>query len=125
VISTGDIFRLDSYPVIDLESGGSIDGIIAALNGLVDLAVSDTLAEGGTLIIPGHGRICDEADLVRYRDMVTIIRDRIRTLVGRGRTLDEIKAAQPTLDYDSRFGSTAGPWTTDLFIEAVYRSLGT
>ncbi|HEY5568535.1 MAG TPA: hypothetical protein VIM81_15015 [Gammaproteobacteria bacterium] len=125
VISTGDIFRLDSYPVIDLESGGSIDGIIAALNGLVDLAVSDTLAEGGTLIIPGHGRICDEADLVRYRDMVTIIRDRIRTLVGRGRTLDEIKAARPTLDYDSRFGSTAGPWTTDLFIEAVYRSLGT
>ena len=125
VISTGDIFRLDSYPVIDLESGGSIDGIIAALNGLVDLAVSDTLAEGGTLIIPGHGRICDEADLVRYRDMVTIIRDRIRTLVGRRRTLDEIKAARPTLDYDSRFGSTAGPWTTDLFIEAVYRSLGT
>jgi glyoxylase-like metal-dependent hydrolase (beta-lactamase superfamily II) len=125
VISTGDIFRLDSYPVIDLESGGSIDGVIDALNGLVDLAVSDTLAEGGTLIIPGHGRICDEADLVRYRDMLTIIRDRIRTLAGRGRTLAEIKAARPTLDYDSRFGSSTGPWTTDLFIEAVYRSLGT
>src|SRR3970282_663780 len=101
VISTGDIFRLDGYPVIDLENGGSIDGVLAALNGLVDLAVSDVLSEGGTLLIPGHGRICDEADLVRYRDMLTIVRDRIRTLVGRGRTLDESKARRPTLDSSS------------------------
>jgi glyoxylase-like metal-dependent hydrolase (beta-lactamase superfamily II) len=125
VISTGDVFRLDSYPVVDLANGGSIDGLLASLNRLVDLAVSDLLGEGGTLIIPGHGRLSDEGDLVRYRDMVTIIRDRIKALVESGQTLEQVRAAQPTLDYDSRFGSDSGPWTTDMFIEAVYRSLAT
>jgi cyclase len=125
VISTGDVFRLDSFPFFDLESGGSINGVLDSLNRLVDLAVSDTLAEGGTLIVPGHGRLCDEADLVRYRDMVTIIRDRIQAGISRGQTLEQIKAARPALDYESRFGSTSGPWTTEMFIEAVYRSLAT
>ena len=106
VISTGDVFRLDGYPVIDLENGGTIDGVLASLNGLIDLAVSEVLAEGGTRIVPGHGRICDEADLVRYRDMLTIIRDRVKALVDRGQTLQQVKAARPTLDYDSRFGKT-------------------
>jgi cyclase len=123
VISTGDVFRLDSYPVIDLEHGGSIEGVIDSLNRLVELAVSDTLAEGGTLLIPGHGRICDEADLVRYRDMVTIVRDRIRALIERGMTLEQIKAQRPTLDYDSRYGR--GSWSGDDFIEAVFRSSST
>jgi glyoxylase-like metal-dependent hydrolase (beta-lactamase superfamily II) len=125
VISTGDVLRLDGYPRIDLEHGGSIDGVLAALNGIIDLAVSDTLAEGGTLIVPGHGRICDEADVVRYRDMLTIIRDRVKALLDRGRTLEQVKAARPSLDYDSRYGAATGEWTTDDFIEAVYRSLGT
>jgi glyoxylase-like metal-dependent hydrolase (beta-lactamase superfamily II) len=124
VIVTGDMFRLDSYPVIDLANGGSIQGVLDALNSFVDLAVSDTLGEGGTMLIPGHGRICDEADLVRYRDMLTIIRDRIAALKERGRSLGEIKAAKPTLDYDSRYGANP-EWTGEDFIEAVYASLGT
>jgi cyclase len=124
VIATGDLFRLDGYPVIDLANGGSIRGVLDALNSFVDLAVSDTLSEGGTLLIPGHGRICDEADLVRYRDMLTIIRDRIAALKERGQTLAQVKAAKPTLDYDSRFGRNP-EWTGDDFIEAVYASLGT
>jgi glyoxylase-like metal-dependent hydrolase (beta-lactamase superfamily II) len=124
VIVTGDVFRLDRYPYIDLANGGSIQGVLDSLNSFIDLAVSDTLAEGGTRVIPGHGRICDEADLVRYRDMLTIIRDRIAALEERGQTLAQIKAAKPTLDYDSRFGASPG-WTGDDFIEAVYASLGT
>jgi glyoxylase-like metal-dependent hydrolase (beta-lactamase superfamily II) len=123
VISTGDIFRMDSYPFIDLENGGSIDGVLDSLNFFIELAVSDTLAEGGTLIVPGHGRVCDEGDLVRYRDMVTIIRDRIKAMVAAGKTLQQVKASRPTLDSASRWGATSGPWTTDMFIEAVYNSL--
>jgi hypothetical protein len=75
------------------------------------------------MVIPGHGRICDEADVVEYRDMVTIIRDRIQDMIRKGMTLDQVKAARPTLEYDPRYGSDAGSWTTDMFIEAVYRSL--
>ena len=125
VISTGDVLRLDTYPHIDLANGGSIDGVLASLNGIIDLAVSKVLAEGGTMIVPGHGRVCDEADVVRYRDMVTIIRDRVKALVDRGQTLQQVKAARPSLDYDSRYGGAGGSWTTDDFIEAVYRSLTT
>lgn len=122
VIATGDVFRLDSWPYIDLENGGSIEGILDSLNDLVDLAVSDTLAEGGTLIVPGRGRICDEGDLVRYRDMVTVIRDRIRALMERGLSLDEIKAAEPAFEYESRYGQR-NDWTAEMFVEAIYRSL--
>jgi cyclase len=122
VIATGDLFRVDRYPFIDVEHGGSIDGIIDALNALVDLAVSDTLAEGGTLLVPGRGRVCDEGDLVRYRDMVTMIRDRVKALLERGQTLQQIKAAKPTLDFESRYGRDPD-WNGDDFIEAVYRSL--
>jgi len=125
VISAGDIFRLDSYPVIDLDNGGSIAGILAGLNALVDLAVSDTLAEGGTMIIPGHGRICDEGDLVRYRDMVTIIRDRIQALITEDYSLAEVLEARVTLAYDSRYGTRNPDWDTAMFVEAVYRSLTT
>ena len=123
VIVTGDIFRLDQYPKIDLQHGGSIHGVLDSLNFFVDVAVSDTLSEGGTLLIPGHGRICDEGDLVRYRDMVTIIRDRIARLKELGKTLAQIKAAKPTLDYDSRF--SVKEWSGDDFVAAVYASLGT
>jgi glyoxylase-like metal-dependent hydrolase (beta-lactamase superfamily II) len=123
VISTGDIFVTTSYPVIDLDRGGSIQGIIDSLNRIIDLTVPAALQEGGTLVIPGHGRICDEADVVEYRDMVTIIRDRIADMLKRGMTLDQVKAARPTEDYDPRYGSATGFWTTDKFVEAVYRSL--
>jgi cyclase len=122
VVSTGDLFNMDGYPVIDVTAGGNIQGVVAALNRLVDITVPADKQEGGTYVIPGHGRICDQADVVEYRDMITIIRDRIQDMVKKGMTLDQVRAAKPTLDYDPVFGSTTGPWTTDRFIEAVYRS---
>jgi cyclase len=124
VVATGDLFTTTMYPVIDAQKGGSINGIIAALNRIIDIAIPDhKVQEGGTMIVPGHGRLCDEQDVIEYRDMVTIIRDRIQYMIGKGRTLDQIKAGKPTLDFDPRYGATSGPWTTDMFIEAVYRGL--
>jgi cyclase len=124
VIATGDIFTTTIYPVIDAQKGGSINGLIAALNKIIDIAIPDhKVQEGGTMIVPGHGRLCDEQDVIEYRDMVTIIRDRIQYLIGKGRTLDQIKAARPTLDFDPRYGTSSGPWTTTMFIEQVYRDL--
>jgi glyoxylase-like metal-dependent hydrolase (beta-lactamase superfamily II) len=123
VIATGDIFDTTSYPVIDTARGGGINGVIAGLNRIIDIAIPKDWQEGGTMIIPGHGRICDEADVVEYRDMVTILRDRIQALIRKGMTLDQVKAARPTLEYDSRYGSQAGSWTTEMFVEAVYREL--
>jgi cyclase len=123
VISAGDLFVTDSYPVIDLEKGGSLQGIIDGLNMMLEIAVPAHHEEGGTMIVPGHGRICDEADLVEYRDMLTIIRDRILALAKKGMTLDQIKAARPTMDYDPEFGAASGAWTTDMFVEAAYKSL--
>ena len=123
VVATGDIFVTTRYPVIDLQKGGSIQGVIDGLNLILDIAIPAHEQEGGTLIIPAHGRICDEADVVEYRDMVTIIRDRIKNLKGKGMTLEQVKAAKPTRDYDPLYGSTTGAWTTDMFVEAVYRSV--
>jgi len=123
VISTGDIFSTVSYPVVDLQNGGTINGVIAGLNHILDLAIPKDKQEGGTYIIPGHGRVCDEADVLEYRDMVTIIRDRVLDLIKKGMTLEQITAAKPTLDYDGRYNATF--WTADMFVEAVYRSLNT
>jgi glyoxylase-like metal-dependent hydrolase (beta-lactamase superfamily II) len=123
VIATGDIFLQTSYPIIDLQRGGSLNGIVDSLNRILDLAVSEFRTEGGTMIVPGHGRISDAADVAYYRDMVTIIRDRIQDMVRKGMTLEQVKAARPTVDYDPRFGATTGFWTTDMFVEAAYRSL--
>jgi len=125
VISTGDIFTTTNYPIIDLARGGSIQGEIDALNQILDIAVPAAKEEGGTMIVPGHGRLCDAADVAYYRDMVTIVRDRIEDMRKKGMTLDQIKAARPTLDYDPRYGSSTGVWTTDMFVEAVYKSLTT
>ena len=124
VIATGDIFRTDSYPVIDLERGGSVQGVIDALNLVLDLAVPAHHEEGGTFIVPGHGRICDEFDVLEYRDMVTIVRDRVQAMMKKGLTLEQVKAARPTRDYDSRYGATTGAWTTDRFVEAVLSQPG-
>jgi cyclase len=123
VISTGDIFVTNGYPIVDLERGGNIQGVIAGLNRIVDLAIPADEQEGGTLIIPGHGRLCDVADVVYYQEMVTIIRDRIQDLITKGNTLEQVKAARPTRDYDPRYGSSSGFWTTDKFVTAVYQSL--
>jgi glyoxylase-like metal-dependent hydrolase (beta-lactamase superfamily II) len=123
IIATGDIFRTDSYPVIDLQRGGGIQGVIDGLNRVLDLAVPAHHEEGGTLIVPGHGRVCDEFDVLEYRDMVTIVRDRINAMVGKKMTLAQVRGARPTRDYDSRYGAATGAWTTDMFVEAVYRSV--
>jgi len=123
VIAAGDIFITTGYPVIDLERGGSLQGIIDGLNHILDIAVPAHHEEGGTYVIPGHGRICDEFDVLEYRDMVTIIRDRIQTMIKKGMTLEQVKAARPTLDYDPQYGADTGSWTTDKFVEAAYRSL--
>ncbi len=123
VVATGDIFRTDSYPVIDLARGGSVQGVLNGLNLVLDIAIPEHHEEGGTMIVPGHGRIADEFDLVEYRDMVTIVRDRVQALIKKGMTLEQVKAERPTRDYDSRYGAASGAWTTDQFIEAVFKSL--
>lgn len=117
VIAAGDVFTTTGYPVIDQSRGGSIQGVIDGLNHVIDVTIPKDKEEGGTYVIPGHGRLADEADVVEYRDMTTIVRDRIQALVRRGQTLDQVKAARPTLDYDGRYGPP------DAFIEAVYRGL--
>jgi len=123
VIVAGDVFLTTTYPVIDMKDGGGVQGSIDALNHLLDLAVPRRLQEGGTHIIPGHGRVSDEADIVEYRDMLVIVRDRIQDLIKKGLTLEQVKAARPTLDYDPRYGAASGTWTTAMFIEAVYQDL--
>jgi cyclase len=123
VIASGDIFIMGSYPPIDIAKGGSVQGVLAGLNKMLDMAVPEFRSEGGTFIVPGHGRICDTADLAYYRDMVTIIRDRVQDMIKKGMTLDQVKKARPTEDWDPRFGSTTGPYTTGMFVEAVYTSL--
>ena len=123
VVSTGDIFMTTSYPIIDLQNGGSLNGIIDALNFILDITIPAEKQEGGTMVIPGHGRLCDEADVVEYRDMVTIIRDRVQDMIKKGMTLEQVKAAKPTRDYDPLYGATTGFWTTDMFVEAAYKSL--
>jgi len=124
VISTGDIFTTIGYPVIDLAHSGSIQGEIDALNQILGLVIPARNEEAGTYIIPSHGRLCDAADVAYYRDMVTIIRDRILDMKKKGMTLDQVKAAKPTKDYDPRWGANSGAWTTNMFVEAVYQSLG-
>ncbi len=123
VVSTGDLLDLTSFPLIDLKAGGSLPAFVRALNHLIDITVPEAHAAGGTLVVPGHGRIADHAEVAYYRDMVTIIRDRVQDMVGRRMTLDQIKAAHPAREYEPRYGRSTGSWTTDMFIEAAYRSL--
>jgi glyoxylase-like metal-dependent hydrolase (beta-lactamase superfamily II) len=121
VISTGDIFSTLTYPRLDLRAGGTITGEINALNHIIDLAIPRDKQEGGTYIIPGHGRVADEADVVEYRDLLVIIRDRVQDLLNKGRTLDQIKAAKPSFDYDRRYSTPE--WTGDQLVEAMVATL--
>ena len=123
VLAVGDLFNADRYPVIDLAAGGSVRGLIAALNHILELTVPARFQEGGTYVIPGHGRLCDEADVVEYRDMVTIVSERVQDLIAKGLTWDQVKAARPSRDYDPEYGTEEGPSTPDRFVEAIYRSL--
>ena len=117
VLVSGDLFLTTTYPVINAKLGGGVDGFLQGLNKMLDIAVPKYLQDGGTYVIPGHGRVSDEADVVEYRDMIYIIRDRIADMVKRGMTLDQVKAAKTTLDYDPRYGDPSA------FIEAVYRDV--
>jgi cyclase len=123
VIATGDIYDTTSYPQWDPAAGGSLQGVLDGLNSVIRITISGFNQMGGTRVIPGHGRISNESDVVEYRDMVTIVRDRIRTLVEQGASLDEVRGARVTADYDGIYGWDTGPWTTDMFVEAVYREV--
>jgi glyoxylase-like metal-dependent hydrolase (beta-lactamase superfamily II) len=123
VLATGDLFTTVMYPFIDEANGGTIDGYVKALNGIIAITVPSNVNEGGTMVIPGHGRLTDEQDVIEYRDMVTIVRDRIREYVKRGMTLDQVKARKPTLDFDPRYGTDTGFWTTSMFIEVIYKQM--
>jgi cyclase len=121
VISTGDVYVTTSYPVIDTQRGGSLQGVINAINRIIVITIPQFNQRGGTRVIPGHGRISNEADVVEYRDMVTIIRDRVSDMVQKKMSLSQVRAARPTLDYDELYNTPE--WTADMFIESVYREL--
>lgn len=127
VIAAGDLFNMNSFPLIDVEQGGHINGVLDGLNYILKLAIPEFRTEGGTMIVPGHGRLADSADVGYYRDMLTIIRDQIQHLIDSGMSLQQVlrqdRDQWPTFGYEGRFGSDSGPWTTAMFIEAVYRSL--
>ena len=123
VIVAGDIFTTTQYPVIDVKNGGSIQGEIRALNEILKKTVYRHQGEGGTYIVPGHGYLADEHEVLEYRDMVVIVRDRVKAMIDAGATLQQVKAARVTADYDTQFGANTGPWTTEMFVEAVYTSL--
>lgn len=123
VISTGDIFNTDRYPMFDPATGG-IDGIIEGLNRILDITIAGENQTGGTVVIPGHGRLSDETDVANYRDMTTIIRDRIQSMIDAGKSLRDVLEARPSLDYDGRYSNPAIGWAGEQFIEAVYRDLG-
>jgi glyoxylase-like metal-dependent hydrolase (beta-lactamase superfamily II) len=116
-LAVGDLFSPDEYPVIDVARGGSVEGVVKALNHILDLAVPQHLQDGGTRVIPGRGRVCNEADVVEARDMVVIVRDRVRALMEEGKTQQQIVAARPALDYETQYGSG------DAFVRSIYDSL--
>ncbi|HWN84076.1 MAG TPA: hypothetical protein VNN99_02955 [Vicinamibacterales bacterium] len=126
VVVTGDVVDMTRFPTIDLANGGTIDGEIAALNRLIELTIAPTpfiYKDVGTYVVPGHGRLSEQMDIVDYRDMVVIVRDNVAALKAQKKTLEQIKAARPALPYESRYGAKSGSWTTDMFIEAIYKSL--
>ena len=123
VVSVGDLIDLTSYPIIDLGAGGSIQAMLQGLNHLIDITVPGKQSEDGTLVIPGHGRIADQPDVVYYYEMLSIIRDRVQDMMSRGLTLQQVHAARPTRDFDRRYGRDTGAWTTEKFVEAVYQSI--
>ncbi|RPI64626.1 MAG: MBL fold metallo-hydrolase [Lysobacterales bacterium] len=123
VLVAGDLFLTTQYPVIDLAAGGGVDGFVAGLNAMLDIAVPAYLQEGGTYVIPGHGRIGDEADIVSFRDMLFIVRARIADLIAEGKSLEQAIQARPALDYDPRYGNASSDWTSDDFVAAIYQNL--
>jgi len=122
VITTGDAYITSFYPFIDMSSGGSINGFIDAANAIIDLVIPEYGQDGGTLVIPGHGRLSDIGDVINWREMLTIVRDRIVDMKDRGMSLEDVLAARPTRDYDPRWAGE-GIFSTENFITAVYMTL--
>ena len=126
VIATGDIIDTTRWPFIDIKRGGTLQGELDALNRLMDLAILNVPLQwlpDRTLLVPGHGFVYDKLDLLEYRDAVTVVRDRVQALIDEGKTLAQVKAANPTLGYRSQYGADSGPWTTDMFVEVAYNEL--
>ena len=126
VIATGDIIDTTRWPVIDTKRGGTVQGELDALNRLMDMTVFNLPLQwkaDRTFLVPGHGHVYDKLDLLEYRDAVTIVRDRVQDLIDEGKTLAQVKAADPTLGYRSQYGADSGPWTTDMFVEVIYNEL--
>ena len=126
VIATGDIIDTTRWPVIDTRRGGTVQGELDALNRLMDLTIFNLPLQwkaDRTFLVPGHGNVYDKLDLLEYRDAVTIVRDRVQDLIDEGKTLAQVKAANPTLGYRSQYGADSGPWTTDMFVEVIYNEL--
>jgi glyoxylase-like metal-dependent hydrolase (beta-lactamase superfamily II) len=123
VVATGDLFSPGQFPRIDVARGGSVQGELAALNELLYLAIPRRYEEGGTYVVPGRGRICDEADVVEYRDMLRIVTDRVENLLAQHRTLAQVLSARPAFDYETEYGGAHGGPTADEFVSAVYQSL--
>ena len=126
VIATGDIIDTTRWPVIDTKRGGTVQGELDALNRLMDMTVYNLPLQwkaDRTFLVPGHGHVYDKLDLLEYRDAVTIVRDRVQDLIDEGKTLAQVKAANPTLGYRSQYGADSGPWTTDMFVEVIYNEL--
>jgi cyclase len=124
VVVTGDIIDMDRFPVIKLDQGGSIEGEIEALNKVIELTIAPIpyiYKDVGTYVVPGHGRLCEQMDVVEYRDMVVNVRDNVEDLIKQGKTLDQAKAAHPALAFETRYGREPG--VTDAFVESIYKSL--
>jgi cyclase len=124
VVSAGGVISTTSFPSFNIEQGGSVNGLLAALNRILDITVAETRGQGGTIVVPGHGRLYDETDVAEYRDMLNIVRDRIQSAIDDGDSLREVLQSRPALDYSGIYDATGGPWTTDAFVEAIYRDLG-
>jgi cyclase len=123
VISTGAIFDTTAYPRFDPDRGGAIAGVLDALNRVIEIAVAGESQQGGTVIVPGRGRLSDQTEVANYRDMVTIIRDRVREHIDKGHSFEEVKRTKPTLDYDGLFDAQTDGWNGERFVEAIYRDL--
>ena len=127
VVMTGAVMDMSSFPVIDLANGGSVDGEVAALNQLLRLAVGPApliyTAGDGTYVVPAHGRVGDQWEVIDYRDMVVTVRDTVAAMIKQHKSLQQIEAARPAEAYEPRYGSNTGAWTTNMFIEAIYKSL--
>jgi glyoxylase-like metal-dependent hydrolase (beta-lactamase superfamily II) len=123
VLAAGDTVSMTGYPIIDTDRGGTIDGELVALNKIIEMAVPADKQEGGTVVIPGHGRLADQSDVVHYKNVVTIIRDRVQYYKNQGKSLQQVLALKPSWDYDQRWGSDVGPQSPQQFIEAIYKTL--